>query len=139
MPVAVGQGPSITMSSKQPIKEHNLFTPGPGAYAIPTDVGKAPAVSISGRSPIKEPRAETPGPGAYELKTSEAVRASTPAFSMSGRPKSRDYSDTPGPGAYENKAEQLLRSAPAVSITSRRNIKVQWLILFTLIKFRNQM
>lgn len=46
-------------------------------------------------------RVLVPGPGAYEAIKPDAVRAKSPAYSMSARlPLSSDHSQIPGPGAH---------------------------------------
>jgi hypothetical protein len=82
----------------------------PNVYNIPSALGgtkegnkkTAPAYSISGRQKIfTDDRILVPGPGAYEVIKPDAVRAKSPAYSMSARfPLPDDHSQIPGPGAH---------------------------------------
>ena len=80
---------------------------------------QAPAYSIGRRmGDMDDPLNNAPGPGAY----SPLERRSTPAYSLSFRPRDRvEPTPAPGPGEYQPLAamRQALRSAPAYSLRPR--------------------
>lgn len=90
----------------------------PNVYNIPSALGgtkegnkkAAPAYSISGRQKVfTDDRVLVPGPGAYEAIKPDAVRAKSPAYSISARfALPDDHSQIPGPGAhYPEKVDRI--------------------------------
>lgn len=87
-----------------------FFRLAPNVYNIPSVLGTtkegnkktAPAYSISGRQRVfTDDRILVPGPGSYEAIKADAVRAKSPAYSISARYQlPDDHSKIPGPGAH---------------------------------------
>lgn len=87
-----------------------IWISAPNIYNIPSALGgtregnkkAAPAYSISSRQKVfMDDRVLVPGPGAYEAIKPDAVRAKSPAYSISARfSLPDDHSQIPGPGAH---------------------------------------
>jgi hypothetical protein len=96
-------------------------SPGPGAYHSEPSGRNKIAASMKSRH-YDKPDSYQPGPGAYKLGDTIGGASNSPSYTMRPRhtPKSASE-DVPGPGAYS--LASTIGTAPAMSITARRNIK----------------
>lgn len=112
-PILLNYVPVIIYNSFKLKENIDFFTfqhSAPNVYNIPSVLGTtkegnkktAPAYSMSGRQRVfTDDRILVPGPGSYEAIKADAVRAKSPAYSISARFQvPDDHSKIPGPGAH---------------------------------------